>query len=156
MINKFKSWFPNLKYDKDFKITSPNTRDYNCISWALGRLNVWYWPPLGKEQEEDEYWPEDVSDDTKIETFIKAMKTEGFALCSSEELESSVTKIALYSKDGYCTHAARQLPNGLWTSKLGFWHDIQHSSPLSLEGDMYGSVYCFMKKLQKQMSMTVN
>lgn len=146
MKDKIISWFPNMKHDKNFEITSPNTRGYNCISWACGKVDVWYWPPLGKDLEDDEYWPEDVNDDTKIETFIEAMKAEGFMLCSDGEVESSVTKIALYSKDGCCTHAARQLSNGLWTSKLGFWNDIQHSSPQSLEGDMYGKVYCYMKK----------
>lgn len=146
MKRQFISWFPYLKDDGVFKITSPNTDNYNCISWASGRLNVWYWPPLGKKQEEDEYWPSGIADDTRIETFIEAMKTEGFELCSSGEQEPLFTKIALYEKEGQCTHAARQLLNGLWTSKLGFWHDIQHSSPQSLEGDMYGKVYCYMKK----------
>lgn len=145
MEKVFKQWFPNLRKDNDFKITSPCTRYYNCISWATQK-RVWYWPPLGKELEEDEYWPKGIDDDTRIETFIKAMMTEGFTLCLNDNVESNVIKIALYVKDGHCTHAARQLPNGLWTSKLGYYHDIQHSTPQSLEGDMYGTVHCYMKR----------
>lgn len=145
MEKVFKQWFPNLQNDNAFKITSPNTEEYNCISWATQK-HVWYWPPLGKELEEDEYWPNSIDDDTQIETFIKAMMTENFTMCSNGDIEEGYTKIALYAKKGCCTHAARQLPNGLWTSKLGYWHDIQHSSPQSLEGDMYGKVYCYMKK----------
>lgn len=146
MEKVFKQWFPNLRNDSDFKITSPSTRDYNCISWAAQK-GIWFWPPLGKELEDDEYWPEGIDDDTRIETFVKAMMTEGFTLCINDNLEKGCIKIALYSKRGQCTHASRQLSNGLWTSKLGYWHDIQHSTPHSLEGDMYGTVYCYMKKI---------
>lgn len=147
MEKVFKQWFPNLRKDSNFKITSPKTDGYNCISWASQKGPVWFWPPLGKELEEDEYWPDGIDDDTRIETFIKAMVTENFALCPDDKVEPNITKIALYSKNGCCTHASRQLQNGLWTSKLGYWHDIQHSTPHSLEGDMYGTVYCYMKKL---------
>jgi hypothetical protein len=45
-----------------------------------------------------------------------------------------------------CTHAARQLSNGCWTSKLGKLNDIQHGTPESIEGTEYGIVYCFMKR----------
>ena len=67
-------------------------------------------------------------------------------ITASHGLLRRVYGIALYAKDGLCTHAARRLPNGLWTSKLGYYHDIQHSTPQSLEGYIYGKVYCYMNK----------
>lgn len=145
MEKVIKQWFPYLRNDNNFKVTSPCTDGYNCISWAAQK-QVWYWPPLGKELEEDEYWPEGIEDDTRIETFIKAMETENFSICTNDNVEPNITKIALYAKNGQCTHAARQLSNGLWTSKLGYYHDIQHSTPQSLEGELYGKVYCYMNK----------
>ncbi len=43
-------------------------------------------------------------------------------------------KIAIYvDTDGVPTHAARQLPDGSWTSKLGDWEDIQHQTLEALE-----------------------
>lgn len=146
MKEKIIEWFPLLGEDKDFIITSPKTRAYNCISWATEHDDMWYWPPLGSKPDDDEYWPAELADDTRIETFISAMELEGFRRCPSDDTDTNCTRIALYSKDGDCTHASRQLPNGRWTSKLGFWHDIQHSNPEALEGEIYGSIYCYMKK----------
>lgn len=137
---------PSLMNDSRFKITSPSTRDYNCIAWALERNDVWVWPPLGMEQEADEYWPESAPDDENIESFIKAMHKEGFATCKNIDYELGYTKIALYAKNGLCTHACRQLSQDIWTSKMGPLNDIQHSNPQSLEGDFYGEVYCYMKR----------
>ncbi len=37
-----------------------------------------------------------------------------------------VETVALYLQDGRPTHAARQLPNGKWTNKLGQDVDVVH------------------------------
>jgi hypothetical protein len=47
-------------------------------------------------------------------------------------------KICLYAKNGKPTHAARQLSNGRWTSKLGPDEDVEHDLS-DLEGRRYGS-----------------
>jgi hypothetical protein len=44
------------------------------------------------------------------------------------------------------THAARQLDNGKWTSKLGQLEDIEHESLEALSGAVYGSVVQVLKK----------
>lgn len=151
MINSEKKYleglFPQLHDDAKFKITSECTRDYNCIAWAIGKSNCWYWPPLGNPNpESDEYWPQGVPDDTSLEVFIKALQTDGFSLCEDSSLESGFTKIAIYTLDKEVTHAARQLDNGLWTSKLGPLNDIQHSTPEYIEGNFYGKVAVYMKR----------
>lgn len=128
MKNQILEWFPGLKTDKNFQITSPNTDKYNCISWAIGKDNIWFWPPLGQPLDDDQYWPEGLADNIRIETFIQAMETEGFEVCPEDE-ELIAKEIALYSKNGECTHGSRQLQDGTWTSKLGMYNDIQHSTP---------------------------
>lgn len=41
------SQFPSLA-DLGFSKTSPATSSYNCIAWAAGRTDEWWWPtPLG-------------------------------------------------------------------------------------------------------------
>ncbi|MFM7428637.1 MAG: hypothetical protein ACKO1F_01925 [Flammeovirgaceae bacterium] len=55
-------------------------------------------------------------------------------------------KVALYGKDGKWTHAARQLVSGKWTSKMGSCEDIEHLTPLVLEGEGYGYVFQVMKR----------
>jgi len=44
------------------------------------------------------------------------------------------------------THAARQLPDGKWTSKLGQLEDITHGTTDVIEGGDYGEVVQFMKR----------
>ena len=56
-----------------------------------------------------------------------------------------VRRVAQATSDGEPTHAARQLPNGKWTSKLGRWEDIEHDLE-GLTGEMYGSVQQILKR----------
>ena len=44
------------------------------------------------------------------------------------------------------THAARQLPNGKWTSKLGRDIDIEHDSVDDIAGSVYGEVLRLMRR----------
>jgi hypothetical protein len=54
-------------------------------------------------------------------------------------LQANIEKIAIYVNQlGVPSHAARQLPNGLWTSKLGSNVDIEHATPDALTGNDYG------------------
>lgn len=49
-------------------------------------------------------------------------------------------KLAIFVNDqGTPTHAARQLPDGWWTSKLGRQIDIEHELS-AIEGPAYGKV----------------
>ena len=68
-------------------------------------------------------------------------------MCGNGSLEDGYEKVAIYARDGELTHAARQLRDGRWTSKLGKYEDIEHDSLEALYGDgygEYGSVAVFM------------
>ena len=75
--------------------------------------------------------------------------SQGYQLCDDWNFEVKYKKIALYINDntGYFTHAARQLRNGFWTSKLGPSFDITHETPFTIEGNHYGRVNAFMSKI---------
>jgi hypothetical protein len=128
--------FPNLAAT-EYRVTSPPTRRYNCFAWAAGESEQW-WNPL--EPENPYYWINGVPAELTISAFIQAYRTLGYEPCDRADLEPGFEKIAIYATpDGEPTHAARQLANGQWTSKLGRWEDIEHE----LEGlvcEMYGSV----------------
>lgn len=148
-IRKILKLFPLLEKDSQFKITSPITRNYNCLAWANGWKDKWMWPNVDNHiLEDDEYWPEGIPNDRKPETYILAFEALGYSVCESYALETGYEKIAIYKNciENLATHAARQLPTGLWTSKLGYWQDIQHGTPQSLESDFYGKVFCYMKR----------
>ncbi|MEN6455407.1 MAG: hypothetical protein ABFD10_14215 [Prolixibacteraceae bacterium] len=142
--------FPKLSQDKYFKVTSKATSVYNCIAWAYKIDNRWMWPNTGEYLFLDgvHYWPSDEVMDCDVSNFIEAFRLKGYECCENCDFEPEFRKIALYVKPGTteCTHAARELSNGCWTSKLGPSNDIQHGTPDTIENDDYGKVYCFMKK----------
>ena len=131
-------WFPALR-TSSFEITSPLTKRYNCIAWAAGEDHVWWWPG-------GRYWPDGVPREESIEAFTQAFAELGYAPCETDDPEAAVEKVALYvGADGRVLHAARQLPDGAWTSKLGEAWDISHELR-GLEGDNYGRVARILKR----------
>jgi hypothetical protein len=136
----FSSQFPSLHPRFCDGDVSPATSSYNCIAWAAGETAAWW------EPHPDYYWPEGVSLDYTLPAYIAAFQTRGFDICANGSLEPGVEKIVLYEINGYPTHAARQLANGNWTSKLGHFEDIQHTDLGCLEGPLYGSARIYMKR----------
>lgn len=83
------------------------------------------------------YWPEEVPRAVTVEAFISAYRTLGYERCDDAEPEAGFEKVAIYLRGDEPTHAARQLPNGRWTSKLGRDVDVEHDS-LEEVGARYG------------------
>lgn len=97
-----------------FRVTSQADAAYNCIAWAAGEDDRWWWPS------EFAYWPPGVPQVETLPAFIAAYGTLGYEISASGDLEPGYVKIGLYiDAGGTPTHAARQLPNGAWTSKHG-------------------------------------
>jgi hypothetical protein len=70
----------------------------------------------------------------------------GYEPCDAVEKESGFEKIAVFADPtGIPTHAARQLPNGRWTSKLGAAEDIEHELH-AVAGAIYGTVVRIMRR----------
>ena len=132
--------FPCLT-ETNYNITSPSDIQYNCIAWAAGEDDVWWWP----DKMLTRFWPQQAPRQVTIEAFIQAFSTKGYMPCDDGSLENGFEKIALYTLDGAPTHAAKQLPEGTWSSKLGEVHDISHTID-ALNGPKYGSVTVFLKK----------
>jgi hypothetical protein len=132
--------FP-ASFVEPFVLTSAATGEYNCIAWALEDTSRFYW--TGPKA--FFYWPENLPREETIESFIQLFQQNGYEICQHALKERSFIKIALFVKDGLPTHAARQLPNGLWTSKLGSWEDVRHTLS-AISGGLYGDVAVVMKK----------
>ena len=87
-----------------------------------------------------------------MDNFVRAFKRLRYGLLRSKNysLEKGFEKIVIYVKGQQNpTHAARQLPSGMWTSKIGDEEDIEHVSPSVLEGAEYGTVAVVMKRASK-------
>ena len=140
MVDEIELAFPRLP-DGNYQVTRPRTDAYNCIAWASGDTARWWWPDDPKG-----HWPNGVARLETLQTFREAFATLGYVACPGYELEPGFEKIALFAdRAGTPTHAARQLPNGSWTSKLGLPEDIEHALH-DLEGSPYGSIAEIMRR----------
>lgn len=130
--------FPRLRRH-GFRVTSDPDVTYNCIAWAAGDEARWWWPA------ELSYWPDGVRQSVALSSFIEAFATIGYSECRDGALEEGFEKVALYGTGKACSHAARQLPNGEWTSKLGRGHDISHHLD-GLVDSSYGDVLVLLRR----------
>jgi len=92
------------------------------------------------------YWPPNVPRQVHVDAFVAAFSTLGYERCADSQIERGYEKVAIYADvDGVPKHAARQLPSGRWTSKLGPLEDINHLL-YGLIGREYGTVVVYMKR----------
>jgi hypothetical protein len=127
-----------------YQITSPRDPNYNCFAWAAGdSARVWSPSLIGSGI----YWPPGIPALPTLSGTIAAYVRVGFETCDSAELEEGLEKIAIFTDStGEPRHAARQLPTGAWTSKLGSHVDIEHSDVTAVGGLMYGEPTVFMSR----------
>jgi hypothetical protein len=133
--------FPGLR-GKDWRITSGADSRYNCIGWAVGDTARRWWPA---DAAEGFHWPEGLERTETLAAFMAMFALVGYAPCNTAEAAPGQEKVALFCLNGTPTHAARQLPGGRWTSKLGRWEDIEHDLQ-DLCGETYGSVAQVMRR----------
>jgi hypothetical protein len=131
--------FPNLG-PNSYKITSPASSGYNCIAWAAGVANEWWDPADGYP------WPAGLPRDVHTTTLIRLFERLSFVRCAEGDLVTGFEKVVIYGSDVEWEHAARQLPNGRWTSKMGLDEDIEHETPANLAGGAFGAIVCFMER----------
>jgi hypothetical protein len=120
---------------------------YNCIAFAADDQTLWWWP----DQYGEDYWPEGVKREVTRDAFIQAYGTLGYEVCYNGNVEAGYDKIAIYEKyNNTPTHAAKQLEDGRWKSKLGEWEDIEHKTVEAVQTfqgvGIYGEVALYMKR----------
>ena len=132
--------FPYLAPSNHQRISDP-TDNYNCISHAYGIDNRRMWPMQAPRY----WWPAGVRNDEHVDAFVDLFVKIGYKVCQTAEFEVGFEKVAIYTTDGP-THAARQLPSGHWTSKLGNLADIEHDTLDNINGPLYGSAVRFLRR----------
>lgn len=135
-----KVWEAEFPLLGNWVCTSKRTREYNCFAWAAGD-DTSRWDPMPGN-----YWPHRLPRNCNVDTIIRLYELKGYERCQDGSLDPYFEKIVLYVTGHGVQHAARQLPSGLWTSKLGDEEDITHESPASLSCEDYGQPVCYMRK----------
>jgi hypothetical protein len=142
MLKHLEEKFTHLKKE-GYRKKSEQTSLYNCIAFAVGDMENWWWPDQGFLC----FWPRGVARKVTLKSFIEAFETMGYQVCDDSSLESSFEKVAIYVDDNNePTHAARQTRKGKWISKIGDFEDIEHETLKALEDTDYGKVSQFMKR----------
>jgi hypothetical protein len=125
--------FPRL--GEHFEVLAPATFTYNCIGWSLGISGSWVWPT---ERGVVAY----------LHHFDALYGYYGFQRVQGLDYkrQPSHDKVLLYAvrnADGRIqpTHAALQMADGSWTSKVGTLPLIRHLHPHDLAGPSYGVPY---------------
>ena len=113
---------------------------YNCIAYAANDTSQ-RWDP-----NTDNYWPPWAPGNNWIDSLKQVFAGLGYEECEDSRLENGYLKVALYEEQGEAKHAAVQMLNGHWRSKLGYGPVIEHRSPESLSGGMYGDVTTYMRR----------
>lgn len=119
---RFLKLFPN-----SFVAVGPATERYNCIACSLGIRNEVVWPGAA------------------LESFDRLYQDHGFRPLTTLDttLDPALEKVVLFGKTLSggaltATHAAKQLADGDWLSKLGDTPLIRHRALESLSSDVYG------------------
>src|SRR5437660_8070954 len=64
---------PRLTAD-NYRETSPATWEYNCVAWAAGFTDAWWWPAPSR------YWPEGLLREETLPAFLAAFGTLDYVL----------------------------------------------------------------------------
>jgi hypothetical protein len=133
---------PNL-HAGNHHISSPQEHHHNCIAYAVHREWDIIWP------DEDGRWPLTVPRMETISAFVEFFRSAGFEEVGLDNTsyEWGYEKIAVYARHDKPMHAARQLTDGCWKSRLGRLVDITHADLASLEGGDYGTVVKVMRRI---------
>ena len=127
----------------DYRVTSEESEVYNCFAWALGQT-CYFLDPMPSP---GKFWPKGISRGGTLNDFREIYAYAGYVPCATPDLEPGYEKVALYlDADGDPMHAARQLANGKWTSKLGDFEDIEHATLDAVECDAYGVAKYFLRR----------
>jgi len=150
---EIESDFPQIKNQERrfYEITSDKDPGHNCVAYAVGDTANYWDPAAAAKPIRGYYWPDGCGTDDALANLIRVFEVHGYSVCESAELEDGFEKIAIFGDAVVYSHAAKQLPNGRWTSKLGEGHDIEHETLEALcgGGNAYGDVMRFMKRQRR-------
>jgi hypothetical protein len=140
-IQEIESLFP-LLVGTSYSEESPATDTYNCVAFAVGDFQNWWWPRKGYGI----YWPPGFPLDDFVATLVSIFELHGYSVCNNSDHESGYEKLVIFSHLGRFKHAARQLKSGRWASKLGEEQDIEHERAEHVENADYGTAETFLKR----------
>ena len=125
---------------------------HNCFGFAVGSKKFWQPPSIHGDPEGDPrfYWPPellgDADENTWVSRYVAAAQAKGFSECGEDaSLEVEFEKIVLIHSGGVFKHAALQIDEKRWKSKLGLLSDLEHPLEFMLRNP-FGKGTIYMKR----------
>ena len=96
-------------------------------------------------------WPANAPREVTVDAFVRAFEVLGYQACGDGLLEIGYEKVAIFAVRDMGgsltpTHAAKQLRDGSWSSKLGDFEDIEHPALDAVNGPTYGTAVRFVRR----------
>ena len=137
--------FPNLRSDNHFETDPTINKRYNCIAYAAGDINKWWWPT------KPSYWPQGIAREVTLKSFVRVFANLGYEPCVDGSVEEGYEKVVIYvdPSTNEPTHAAKQQQDGSWSSKMGQGPVITHLEPENLSGPKYGEPLQYMRRARQ-------
>jgi hypothetical protein len=135
--------FPKIN-KRNHSLKSPKTTQYNCIAFAAGVTTKKWWPFVHP----DAYWPPGAPYSDSVQSFIKAFETLGYEVAPDDSYIEGMEKVAFYTVFDRVKHAAIQVHQDTWASKLGDLEDIHHKKEAVADG-LYGKPTVYMMRPRK-------
>jgi hypothetical protein len=127
-----KKAFPRLRNGR-FRIVGPPSCVYNSFALAAGDRSAWWTP----DPEPGSYWPPN----TAHPNFNHLFDAIGYKGTTRRRRQAGYDLVAVFAMNlSLITHAARQLPSGMWMIKLGEWFEIEVRSLRDLKNDAFGDI----------------
>lgn len=115
---------------------------YNCVAFALEIEDTWWWP----DKMQIGYWPEGIDREETVDAFLAAFATRGFVPTTRVEYDPTISRLALFCKNGKPMHICREVGSDRWVSKLGRAEDVEHDlKGLPSEYD-YGTLHAILAR----------
>jgi hypothetical protein len=131
----FETLVPNVRLGDNSQETSGQTPLYNCIAHSVQTALVYIWP----DADEEYAWPPTLPRNDSVPNFVEFYQQCGFEPCGDPSFEEGYEKIVIFQIGGRVAHAALQLENGHWTSKIGDLIDIEHIDLQVVSGGVNGA-----------------
>src|SRR5438876_8880982 len=93
MVSWLEVTFPLLS-QTGYQVTSEKSKIYNCIAWAAGDTERWWWP---LPEIAEVYWPAGAPRSETLDAFRAAFATLGYGECDQDHAEVGFQKIALFA-----------------------------------------------------------
>ncbi len=94
--------------------------------------------------------------DSSIASLVHAYATKGYEVCSEDgrtfdpDFDKIVLYVQVWGSERRGMHAAKLMPNGMWSSKIGSLHDIEHPTPEDVIHRDYGVPEVYMRKPRRK------